>query len=235
MLAKVKECRDAIKNLVAFDRLQNDSKTVQSVGSNSSMLVHKTPASSVPDIITFSSIALKHKDYGDDDIVMRSSTKNLNEADKRNASIKQNEDAEYINHSLNRFLLADDTVDSSLKSFLALEKQIEDEFMKDDSVFTVKKKISAEPFLSYVEGSAEFVWLDETTEDSISDKTTEDTVSNKTWQSMEDLTSSDIDFDKPRTSSSFYETSRITKKNRTSSPIRSFVLQDISFDTNYTI
>ncbi|XP_076241674.1 uncharacterized protein LOC143183822 [Calliopsis andreniformis] len=110
-------------------------------------------------------------------VLIRTSTLNSDEMRKLNAMIDRVDDT---NDSLNN------TASSSLRSFLELEKKITEEFLEEDAAIittgSIKKKISAEPFISYAQGSVEFVWSEDT----------EDSVSDRAWNSLEHLNSSDI-------------------------------------------
>ncbi|KAK9295926.1 hypothetical protein QLX08_009896 [Tetragonisca angustula] len=229
MLDKVKEYRDAIKNMMTFDKTSNTFRTTRINGirsSNSSIHMRATTSlSSIPDVITFSSIALKHEGYKDMPILTRGSRLNSTESKRLNTSVEPGNQINDTNDSLSRFVSMDNVISSSLKSFLALEKQVKEEFLEEDDTFTIKKKISAEPFLSYTEGIAEFVWPDDSTEESVHGK-----LSN----SLEHLNTEDISFGDPRTNSTFYEDFYMNR-NRTSSPIRRYPLKDSSFENNCSI
>ncbi|KOC62647.1 hypothetical protein WH47_05289 [Habropoda laboriosa] len=225
MLAKVKECRDAIKNMMAFDKIPNNVETARGLD-NSNIPPRATASmSSIPDIITFSSIALKHKDYDYEPLL----TDNLNSDDveKMNASDERLDDMKNTNNndSFDRFVFGDRTTSSSLQSFLTLEKKINDEYFEEENTYTIKKKISAEPFLSYTDGVTEFVWTDDTMEESFPGKAS---------NSLDHLNSSDIGFENPRINSTFCENSHV-KQNRTSSPIRRCLFQDSGYENNFSI
>lgn len=230
MLAKVKDCGNAIKNAMAFDKQSNTFGTTRITGencqSNSSILPRATTSvSSIPDIITFSSIALKHGEYEDVPILKRDRIPTSKEAEKLDTSVEWNDRTNDTNDSLRRFVSADNMISSSLKSFLALEKQVKEEFSKEEerSPFTIKKKISAEPFLSYTEGNAEFNWSDDTTEENIS---------GIAWNSVE--YSNSFDIGNPCTNSTFCEDSYVNK-NCVSSPIRIGPLRDSGFENNFSV
>lgn len=232
MLDKVKEYRHAIKNMMTFDKTPNTFQTTRINGiankrsSNSSIHMRATTSlSSIPDVITFSSIALKHEEYKDIPILMRGSRLNSTESKRPNTSVEPSNQINNTSDSLSRFVSMDNMISSSLKSFLALEKQMKEEFLEEDDTFSTKKKISAEPFLSYTEGIAEFVWSDDSTEESLHGK-----LSN----SLEHLNSEDISFGDPRTNSTFYEDFYMNR-NHTSSPIRRYPLKDSSFENNCSI
>ncbi|CAD1475875.1 unnamed protein product, partial [Heterotrigona itama] len=192
MLDKVKEYRDAIKNMMTFDKTANGFQTARindKRSSNSSIDMRATTSlSSIPDVVTFSSIALKYKEYEDIPIAMRGPRLNTTESRKLNAPVEPSNQINNTSDSPSRFASMDNMISSSLKSFLALEKQVKEEFLEEDDTFTIKKKISAEPFLSYTEGIAEFVWTDDSTEESLHGK-----LSN----SLEHLNSEDISFGDP--------------------------------------
>ncbi|KAG6795075.1 hypothetical protein HZU73_09525 [Apis mellifera caucasica] len=223
MLDKVKECRDAIKNMMTFDKLTNTYETTHIVGKTPIIPRAATSMSSIPDVITFSGIALKHKEYEDIPILMRDSILNSDKKEKENTVVEQIDQTNNTNNSLKRFVSADNMLSNSLKSFIVLEKQIKEEFLEENDIFTTKKKISAEPFLSYVEGNAEFIWPDNTIESS----------SGNAWNSLEHLNSSDIRFGNPRTNSTFYEDIYVNR-NHTSSPIRNH-FQDSGFENNFSL
>ncbi|XP_060824963.1 uncharacterized protein LOC132911932 [Bombus pascuorum] len=226
MLDKVKECRDAIKNMVAFDKSPNNVKTTQTAGKRlSNSFIHTratTSLSSIPDVITFSSIALKHKEYEDVPILMRDSILNSDKSEKLNTSVEPIDRTNDANDSFNRFVSMDNMISNSLKSFLALEEQVKEEFL-EQHVSSIKKKISAEPFLSYAEGNAEFIWTDDTTEEGFF---------GNAWNSLEHLDT--INIGNPRRNSTFYEDFCL-HKNRTSSPIRNHPFQDSGFENNFSI
>ena len=207
MLVKVKECRDAIKNMITFDKLPNTIETAQRTivngASFSSNVSRHKKTSSLPDVITFSSVALKDEEYDNEENLTSNSTLNSNEKEV-------NTSAE-VNDTVDRFTTSHDTTNNSLKSFLLLEKQVMEEYLDEKEAFTIKKKISAEPFLSYAEGAAEFVWAD--------DK--ENNVPCRVWNSEEHVNCTDIDFENPHMNSTFSEYSEATK-NRTSSPIQNW-------------
>lgn len=223
MLDKVKECRDAIKNMMTFDKLTNTYETTHIVDKTPIIPRAATSMSSIPDVITFSGIALKHKEYEDIPILMRDSILNSDKKEKENTVVEQIDQTNNTNNSLKRFVSADNMLSNSLKSFIVLEKQIKEEFLEENDIFTTKKKISAEPFLSYVEGNAEFIWPDDTIESS----------SGNAWNSLEHLNSSDIRFGNPRTNSTFYEDIYVNR-NHTSSPIRNH-FQDSGFENNFSL
>ena len=229
MLDKVKEYRDAIKNVMTFDKTTNAFQTARINGkclNNSSIHMRATASlSSIPDVITFNNIALKYKEYEDIPILMRGSRLDTAESKKLNASVEPSNQINNTNDSLNRFVSMDNMISSSLKSFLALEKQVKEEFLEEDDSFTIKKKISAEPFLSYTEGIAEFVWPDDSTEESLHGN-----LSN----SLEYLNCEDTSFGVPRTNSMSYEDFCI-HRNRTSSPIRRYPFKDFSSENNCSI
>lgn len=229
MLDKVKEYRDAIKNMMTFDKTPNTFQTARINGirsSNSSIHMRATTSlSSIPDVITFRSVALKHEEHKDIPVLTRDSRLNSTDSKRLNTSVEPSNQINNTNDSLSRFVSMDNMISSSLKSFLALEKQVKDEFLEEDDTFTIKKKISAEPFLSYTEGIAEFVWPDDSTEESLHGK-----LSN----SLEHLNTEDISFGDPRTNSTFYEDFYMNR-NRTSSPIRRYPLKDSSFENNCSI
>lgn len=225
MLVKVKECRDAIKNMMTFDKLLNNVKTARVLDNSAIIPRATTSVSSIPDIITFSSIALKHKDYGYEPLLPKCSTLSSDELEKSNVSDERFNETRNMNDSFDRFVFGDRTTSSSLQSFLTLEKKVNDEYFKEECTFSSKKKISAEPFLSYTEGVTEFVWSDDIMEENSPGKTS---------GSLNNLNSSDIDFDNPRNNSTFYEDSHV-KKNRTSSPIRRCLFQDLSLENNFSL
>lgn len=213
MLVKMKECGDAIKNMITFDKspitVETARRTMSTIANSTSFSSRsKTSMSSLSDTVTFSSIASKDKDYQDEE------NSNSNEEKQLNTSSE-------LNDSLNRLLTSNDTTSSSLKSFLMLEKQVMEEYLHEEEAFTIKRKISAEPFLSYAEGTAEFVWADDT----------ENSLSCSVWNSTEHLNFSDINFEHPHINSTFCECS-LAKKHRTSSPIRHC---DSGFENHFSI
>ncbi|XP_012153277.1 uncharacterized protein LOC105664232 [Megachile rotundata] len=160
VLVKMKECRDAIKNIVSFDKSPN---TVETARTNVAAVTNKTSLSSIDsglktsvsslsDITRFSSIAFKDKELEGEEIRRRNSTSSSSLEKELNAS-----------------------TNSSLKSFL-----------DEEQAYTIKKKISAEPFLSYTEGTVEFLWTDDT---------------------ETSLSSQDINFGNPPMNSTFCENS----------------------------
>ncbi|CAL7938556.1 unnamed protein product [Xylocopa violacea] len=187
LIAKIKECRDTIKNAIKSPR-----------------------NSSIPDTITFSSIASKREEYTEEAILMRNSTMNADQGEKLDASWSVGPcDPNYL-------------LDSSVS---ASEKEIKEEFIEENNAFPIKKKISAEPFLSYAEGTTIFIWPDDTMEDSFSSKPS---------NSLEHLNFSDTDFGNPCTNSTFYENSH-ENKNRVSSPTRNCSFLDSGFENNFSI
>ncbi|XP_076758601.1 uncharacterized protein LOC143427956 [Xylocopa sonorina] len=183
LIAKVKECRDTIKNAI------------------------KSPCnSSIPDTITFSNIASKREEYMEEAILMRNSTVNADQGEKLDTSWSVGPtDPNYL-------------LDSSV---LASENEMKEEFLEEENAFPMKKKISAEPFLSYAEGTAKFIWPDDTMEDSFS--------SSKPSNSSEHLNFTDTDFGNPCTNSTFNENSH-ENNNRMSSPIKSYSFHDSGFE-----
>lgn len=216
MLVKMKKCRDAIKNMVSFDKLRNTVETerraVAAVTNKASLSSIepglKTSVTSLSDIIRYSSIAFKDKELENEEIRRRNSMSNSLEKELNIASTE-------VNDSLNRFLTSNNATNSSLKSFLMLEKQVMEEFLDEKEAFTIKRKISAEPFLSYTEGSAEFVWLDDT-ETNLSGR-----VSN----------SSDINFGNPRMNSTFCENS-LANINPAPSSVRNY---DSGYENHFSM
>lgn len=140
MLDKVKECRDAIKNMMTFDKLTNTYETTHIVGKTPIIPRAATSMSSIPDVITFSGIALKHKEYEDIPILMRDSILNSDKKEKENTVVEQIDQTNNTNNSLKRFVSTDNMLSNSLKSFIVLEKQIKKEFLEEDDIFTTKKK-----------------------------------------------------------------------------------------------
>lgn len=221
MLVKMKECREAIKNMVSFDKSSNTVETarraVAALANKTSLSAIdsglKTSVSLLSDIIRFSSNAFKDKELESEEIRRKNSISNSLEKELNTST--------EVNDSLNRFLTSNDATSSSLKSFLMLEKQVMEEVLNEEKAFTIKRKISAEPFLSYTEETAEFVWTDET----------ETSLSGRVLNSSEQLNSSDINFGNPRMNSTFCEYS-LVNIHRASSSFRNY---DSGFENHFSI
>lgn len=231
VFAKMKECRDAIKSILTPEKSSSNfgvvlSKRTDSDGQSHSFvsLISTNSMSPVPDIVASSSDA---KLPGDRRILVRSSTLNSGEMEKLGALAEEIDGNCNADESFNRCW--DATASDSMKSFLALEKQVTEEFLEENAGATStqarssKKKISAEPFLSYTQGAMEFVWSDDT----------EDSFSAKPWNSSEGLNSSGIGVGNPQTSSTFCDYPYGAKK--CPSPARKSAVQDSGFENNFSI
>ncbi|XP_076295982.1 uncharacterized protein LOC143216616 [Lasioglossum baleicum] len=176
MFAKIKECKDAIKNAVKFDRTTIESENAASRGSTGLKM---------PDIITFSEIAKK----SEEEEFSVDSPLSTPETERSNAWTGP---LDRSNRQDSSFRYSPSTVDS-MSSFLENERRVAEEFAEESATGSMaKKKISAQPFLLYSEDTVEFVWSDDT-EDSFA--------SNPLNLSQ----TSDIVFEIPQTNSTFCE------------------------------
>ncbi|XP_076678504.1 uncharacterized protein LOC143374334 [Andrena cerasifolii] len=224
VIAKMKECRDAIKSIITPEKSPSTFGVVLSKRTDSNgqshpfvSLISTNSMSPVPDIVASNSDA---KMPGDQRVLIRSSTLNSGEMEKLGALAEEIDGNCNTDESFNRCW--DATASDSMKSFLALEKQVTEEFLEENTTATSarssKKKISAEPFLSYAQGGMEFVWSDDT----------EDSFSAKPWNSSVGLNSSGIGVGNPQTSSTFCDYSYRAKKCPSST--RKSAVQDSGFE-----
>ena len=231
VFAKMKECRDAIKSIITPEKSSSTYGVVLSKRTDSNgqshpfvSLISTNSMSPVPDIVASSNDAKKPRDQR---ALIRSSTLNSGEMEKLSGLSEEIDGNCNADESFNRCW--DATASDSMKSFLALEKQVTEEFLEGNATATStqahssKKKISAEPFLSYTEGAMEFVWSDDT----------DDSFSAKPWNSSEGLNSSGIGVGNPQTSSTFYDYPYGGKK--CPSPARKSAVQDSGFENNFSI
>ena len=222
MFAKMRECRDAIKSIITPEKSPITygvvlSKRTDSDGQSHPFvsLISTNSMTPVPDIVASSSDA---KMPSDQRVLIRSSTLNSSEMEKLGALAEEIDGNFNADESFKRCW--DATTSDSMKSFLALEKQVTEEFLEESATATparaIKKRISAEPFLSYTQGAMEIVWSDDT----------EDSFSAKPWSSSEGLNSSGIGVGNPQTSSTFCDYSYGAKKY----PTRKSAVQDSGFE-----
>lgn len=212
MFGKMKECCDAIKRMMVFEK----SATIEAVLSNDANWNDRSNFYAATEAPAFNNGAPCSRI---ERTLIRTSTLNSSEMRELNAMLESID--ETCSNGSNSCL--EDTMNSSLRSFLALEKRVIEKFSEEDATeaiaeataaCSIKKKISAEPFLSYTQRSPKFIWLD-------------DSDSEKICSSFECSNSSDIAFEHPKTSSTFCEYSY--------SPVQQCGLQDSGFDTNYSI
>ncbi|XP_076651105.1 uncharacterized protein LOC143358096 [Halictus rubicundus] len=200
MFTKVKECKDVIKNAFAFD------KTPMEFGQAVSK---KSMAPTIPDIITFSVIARN----SEEEEVLIDSSLSTQETERSNATTGPLDDSNREDSSFNYSL----PIEDSLKSFLENERRVAEEFPEGGATTSVaKKKISAQPFLSYTEGAAEFIWHDDI-EDSFASGP------------LNDSQTSDIVFEIPQRNSTFCESLDDSKN------IGSSNVQDSGYGNQFSI